>query len=1186
LYLKNIDLQGFKSFADKISLDFSRGITAVVGPNGSGKSNISDAVRWVMGEQSAKTLRGHRMDDVIFAGTEARKPVGFAEVSLTIDNEERLFPIDFPEIIVTRRVYRSGESEYYINKTSCRLKDIHEMFMDTGIGRDGYSIIGQGKIDEILSTKSEDRRQLFEEAAGITKYKYRKTEAERKLASTEDNLTRLRDIMAEIEANLGPLEAQSTKAKKFLDLREELKVLELNVSVDTIDKLKKLLSEIDQTFETASEQLETAKAQIENQETESQNMFALNRETDVEMEQCREREKGNEASINACANDINIFETNIAHNKENVERITTEIAEAQNEIKVLDNDYAQNEKVLKEYMSLLAESEQLTTALQSQLDEVMKIANDKNSEIESWQSDVIEKRSEINSARAATANLNILLTNYTDRSGTLDSEIDAKSIGAGEISSRISNLESALKSDDTKLNEQKEKIEKLRQDEIAARNDFDKFRGEKNILSADLNAKQSKKSMLEDMERNFEGYTKSVKGIMQAAASGQLKDIKVHAPVSQLLKVDNKFGAAIEVALGSTAQNIVVETEADAKRAIEYLKRGNLGRATFLPISAVKGNEMDDREVSQNKGFLGLASRLVTCDNKYDGVLKNLLGRIAVFEDIDSAIAAAKKSGYKYRIVTLTGELLSAGGAMTGGSRNQGSGFISRANEAAKLGEEIENLEKHLQDNDKNIAKTGDNVNKLSKEIGELAISINSLEQQKIKNTSDLEHLKENLQNIEKDVINLNTEKATIGIQTAKINADISDKDTGILKLDSEISAIEAKMSIGNDEFSKISARQTEINDKLIAQSIKHNSVLKDIEMQNERLSVINGDKRELLADIEQKNQQITEFGDKCEDLTDDIDFKRQQIEDLNEEKAALLAKMDELATTKTKTDEKIRELQESSKDMREELFKAQNEHARIENRRTRAELELETVINRIWEEYELTYSSALEYKKDIGSITAANKRIETLRDEIRDLGNINIDAIEEYKSTKERFEFMTVQIDDLSRASEDLQKIIREMVLIMQEQFSEKFKVINHHFSEVFADLFGGGRASISLTNLADILESGIEIEAQPPGKKLQTLSLLSGGERALTAIALLFAILKTRPTPFCILDEIEAALDDVNVHRFADYLKKKFADTQFIVITHKRGTMEVATGLYGVTMQEKGVSKLLSLDLDSVAV
>jgi len=1186
LQLKNIELQGFKSFADKISLDFNSGITAIVGPNGSGKSNISDAVRWVMGEQSVKTLRGRKMEDVIFAGTETRKPVGFAEVSLTIDNETKLFPLDFPEIIVTRRVYRSGESEYYINKTSCRLKDIHELFMDTGLGRDGYSMIGQGKIDEILSTKSEDRRQLFEEAAGITKYKYRKTEAERKLSSTEDNLTRLRDIIAEIESNLAPLEAQSAKARKFLDLREELKVLELNVSVDTIDKLKKLLSEIDETFDIATDQLESAKTEIEKIDTEIQGMLTALQDNDVAAEVCREREKEIEGSINACTNDINLFEASIIHNKENIDRITAEIAAAREEITFADNDYAENERILQQHSAALSESEQISAKFQTQLDEITQLSGDKNIEIENRRSDIIEKRSEVNSARAAIANLNILLTNYTDRSGTLEDDITAKSIGYGEIEDKIAELEKFQSAQATELATKKQEFDKLKIDETTARAEFDKLMSTKNAFAAELSSKKSKKNMLEDMEKNFEGYTKSVKGLMQAHSRNQISGVNIHAPISQLLNVDGKFAAAIEVALGATAQNIVVETETGGKRAIEYLKKNNLGRATFLPLNAVKGSEINDNEISRNKGYLGLASSLATCDAKYNGILKHLLGRIAVFENIDTAIAAAKKSGYKYRIVTLTGESLSAGGAMTGGSMGRGSGFISRANEITKLSDEIEKLIRQIQENDQKTAQTGELVNEIVSKTSDTAAKINSIEQQSIKNTADLEHLRENLQNITQTIENLRNEKETISIQTAKINKDIDLKTAEIANWEDMISSIEELVTHEADEFAKISAQRDEINDKLVQQNIKHNGIFKDIEMQNERLSAINANKRESLSDIERKNKAIAEFADKNEGLTDDIEFKKQQIEQLNEDKVALTAKITELAAKKTQTDEEIRKHQENSKDMREELFKAQNEHSRIENRKTRAELELEAVINRMWEEYELTYSDALEYKRDVGSLTAANKRIEALREEIRGLGNINIDAIEEYKTTLERFEFLTTQTDDLSNAKADLEKIIHEMVLIMQEQFDKQFKIINENFKQVFVELFGGGVAGITLTDPSDILESGIEIEAQPPGKKLQNLSLLSGGERAFTAIALLFAILKTRPTPFCILDEIEAALDDVNVYRFADYLKKFSRDTQFIVVTHRRGTMEAASGLYGVTMQEKGVSKLLALDMNEVAI
>ena len=1180
MYLKNIEIQGFKSFADKICLDLTPQITAVVGPNGSGKSNISDAIRWAMGEQSAKALRGAKMDDVIFSGTEERKALGFAEVSITIDNTEKILPLDFSEVTVTRRVYRSGEGEYFINKSSCRLKDIHELFMDTGLGREGYSIIGQGKIDEILSTKSEDRRQIFEEAAGITKYKYRKNEAERKLSQVSDNLLRVKDIMTELEAQITPLEIQSEKAKKFLNLREELKILDLNVSIVSIDNLKKSSLSIEEDYAVTGGQLEKVKFSLDEKDREAEEMQKTIRGCDEKMEECRTGERDAQNKINSYNNDINLFLAAIQHNAENITRISNEIKQNQEDIRTLNNDLNFNAKTLEELNAKNAAVSQSIEEITKQESDALGSVNSKTSEIESLKTKIIEKSGQISNAKNKISNSNVLIDNFSARKSSIEKELSERSGDYEKLKNNIQALEEKLSAKTALSDKLKFDLETLEEQNAKDKEDYTDLISMRNAQTLELDKKSSRKNLLEDMEKNYEGYGRSVKSVMTAFKG----NTNLHGPLSQLISTHQDYAIAIEAALGAAAQNIVVNEESDAKLAINYLKKHNLGRATFLPISSIRGSVMDANELKSQDGFIDIASNLVMSDKSYSVIVQSFLGKTAVVHTVDHGIAMAKRFGHRFRIVTLDGTILQAGGAMTGGSVGKGSGFLSRTHEIEALSGEITRINDAVLSLKDKGQRLSEKINSKNTKIEEMAAELSVENRDILKISTDLTHLREFLSSSSEGKIQLETEFGKLESQIESVNADVTQMNDEILVCSDEIESLNQAIAKQQDIYASVASNREAMLNKIMELNIERNAVLKDIELQNERIQKINEEKSEILSDIETKQQEIRAFEDKIEEMKDDIDFKKEQISQFDIGVNNTQEAMKKLIALKQESTEKMQQSTQNAKEARETLYVLQQEYAKIESRKIKTELELETIINKMWEDYELTYSHALEYKKEGLPIAKSQKRINEMRDEIRDLGNINIDAIEEFKNVKQRYEFLLEQTGDLDKSKLELEGLISEMTVIMQEQFAEQFTYINENFNIVFRKLFGGGGASLSLSDPSNLLESGIEIEARPPGKKLQNLSLLSGGERAFTAIALLFAILEVRPTPFCILDEIEAALDDVNVYRFANYLRKYSEKTQFIMVTHRRGTMEAANMLYGVTMQEKGVSKLLSLSIDEV--
>ncbi len=1182
MYLKRLEMQGFKSFPDKVSLDFSQGLTMIVGPNGSGKSNISDAIRWVLGEQSAKHLRGSKMEDVIFAGTQDRKALGFAEVSIIIDNNDRRMEIDFAEITVTRRVFRSGESEYFINGAACRLKDIHEVFMDTGLGRDGYSVIGQGKIDEILSNKAEDRRQIFEEAAGISKYKYRKLEAERKLNGTEENLTRLYDILTELEDRLGPLERQSETAKKYLLLREQLKQLEVSVSIENIAKFKKTLSEIEQNISNVNSQMTDARQLMETLEKEVDQLYRGNAETDEKIAGLREKISAEEGRIQQHLSEITIFQDTISQNQTSMERLGEE--QKQFEASVAENSRKKSEK--EEELKLIeVQMEQTKRNVDAHLLEFGKAEQQvRQAEglLKEKNEDLVGVTAELGELKAALSHVDALEQTYQSRLDELAVSLEQKKKEAKELTKKAEETEEKAKECLSRKDKLSEQLTCAKQEREKKNNQVQKWNEQQQSREASLRFKRDRIKMLSDMEREFEGYQKGVKSILQNK-EGALKHLKLHGSLSQLITVEGEYVTAVETALGQALQNIVTETEEDAKKAIAYLKEHKLGRVTFLPVSSVKAREFGF-DPSKSRGFLGIASELVKADKKYDGILSSLLGATVVVDTLDHAVSMAREFQHKFRIVTLEGDLCNVGGSMSGGFMNKQAGILSRANDIRQLTEEAEQLERTLKESQQELEQLRQELQDCELEQNRLIHEEQELQGQLISYAAEQKHLKDLCQSEQRGMDELEESRKQVLQRMAEIKEQTEQKRARLEEIQAGSTVLEQDAARAQAIFEDaVSTRET-LSGQITQSRMDLLDQEKNAELCKEQMNSLDSRIRFDKNEWEHRRRQIESAKEKNEQLASDIEFKQHQIQDLTEEIDEKRSKITQLEQGKQGDQTAITEKQEQARESREKMLLLQQEYGRIENKKAKAEFEIDAIINRLWEDYGLTHTTAMEYKIELESISKAQKEISSLKKEIAGLGHINIDAIEEFKQVKERFTFLSGQRDDLLEAKQSLEKIIKEMQELMKTIFSQQFSLINEYFAETFQQLFGGGNAKLYLSDPDNVLESGVEIEVQPPGKKLQNMMLLSGGEKAMCAIAILFAIIKTRPAPFCIFDEIEAALDDVNVYRFANYLRSFNDRTQFIVVTHRRGTMEAADRLYGITMEKKGISRMIMLDMDEL--
>ena len=1181
MYLKRLELQGFKSFADKTILELRPGITTVIGPNGSGKSNISDAIRWVLGEQSMKSLRGTKSLDIIFAGTQNRKSLGFAEASLVFDNSDGALPIEFTEVTVTRKIYRSGETGYYINKTPCRLKDVLELFMDTGIGKDGYSIIGQGKIDEILSNKSEDRRHIFEEAAGIVKYRSRKEEAEKKLEHTKLNLLRINDIISEIEGNLGPLQTQSEKAKKYLNLREELKNIEVGLFVYNIEKFKENLQQIVQDIDVMQSQCNDEEGKLERVKILKEELKSSIDEITEQIENMSNLGFESQKEIEQLNSEINVAKTRITNNNENSVRFTDEKQEQNEKIQELKQELEQKEAKKDNLKQNKEKFEKELNEKQEELAKITEKLSAKELEIEGYKQTVeqntdkkYELQSEINAQEINFQNYEKRQNQIKQEIQTTISELDNTRMNKEEISKGFYESEN-------KKNKAQKSLEEVAKQKQEANQKIKSFESNINILSSDMRIKESRLKFLIETEKEKEGYIKSVKSLLKDCEN--IKDLGkgMHGVLANIIEVPDELETAIEMCLGASLQNIVTDTEEDAKKLVEHLRKNNLGRASFLPIASVKGKKLEKLKGNES-GVIGIASDLVKFNKKYEQIILNLLGRTVIVDNMNTAIKVAKQNGYTFRIVTKDGDLINPSGAITGGSvAKKTVNILGRGKEIEKLEKEIKNikakiqkLEEEKEEYEQSIEGILELSANLEKELQEIDITYATEKQKMISIDENIQKLQNRLNKLKEEQKNLETLKQESIEQKEKIQEEtqkITNQNEELSKLISEFA------ELNKDDQKYIDDLNFDITNLKISVSSFDESESSIQEIQER----INQELNNAKASIENKNNQIEQIKVENENLEKTIQETLNKIEEIKQKVSNSSAEIEKMKQERTQKSEKLSKQEDEITSKFKIIEDLKSQLVKLDVKKTKVEEDINTIINKMWEDYELTPNNVEGYAKP-ENVALTQKRVNNIRAEIRDLGSVNVDSIEEYKNLKDRYDFMSEQRLDLENTMSKLRKVITDMTQIMKEQFREKFKIINKNFGEVFSELFGGGKASLNLEDEENILECGIEITVQPPGKKLQNMMLLSGGEKAFTAIALLFAILKINPAPFCVLDEIEAALDDVNVFRYADYLKKFTEHTQFLVITHRKGTMEAADTVYGVTMEESGISKLLSMKLN----
>ena len=1176
-------MQGFKSFPDKTVLEFNKGITAVVGPNGSGKSNISDAVRWVLGEQSTKTLRGSKMEDVIFSGTDVRKAKGFAEVTLRLDNTDRSLNKDSDEVSVTRRYYRSGDSEYLVNGESARLRDVNELFMDTGLGRDGYSIVGQGKIADMVSPKASERRDMLEEAAGISHFRYRRGDAIKRLAQAEENLVRLRDILSELESRVGPLKAQSEKAQKFIVLAGERKNLEIGIWLNTIDKTGEKMRDQEHKIEIAEASHKEAQDELSKIGEMIDKAADGTRDINIKLEEIRNSASGFEEKLSDIDSQIKVAENSILHNNETIERI--------NRDKAAENETEQNiDAAVSAAQECIQKAEEQIADATRQMDELSK------------QEETYRLSSSEFSDRAAALSgeisaLSVRLADCRVTAETANSSIE-------EIRSRISAIDESMgtrKDDYDALLKRKADAEaslKEIQDEIVSvKNAIDGYtlrfenRGKKadsvklaiDEKQRELHKGQDRVRLLEDLEKNMEGYFGAVKAVMKESGRGALRGI--YGPVSQLITVKDKYSAAIETALGAAVQNIVVDNETDAKRAMGFLKEHRAGRATFLPITAIKGRVLSEQGLDDQYGFVSIASDLVSYDNKYSEIIRWLLGRTAVAEDIDSAIAIAKKYSYRFRIVTLDGQVINAGGSMTGGSRVQNAGILSRGNEIERLKGSLASMQKELDGMLSDYKLLSEDASAAKAELEGAEGDLLRAKEENIRREGELKLASDKLASVSSGVKELLEEKETLEKRIESVSSGAEAARSQIDELKETLENKEKELESITGDSKTLQKNREEVASKAAEIRLRIVSLQKDVEANTDEITRLKNRKTGHLDRLSELDGEIREIEEKNDEL-------RALTERLSADEKALKAnhgdaqnQINELISQRDELEKQANDLRLHERAKSEERERLSGDIARLEERKIAMRNEYDNLTSKLYDEYQLTRREAAALEIEIDDYSLAAKRLAELKSQIRALGSVNVSAIEEYKEVSERYEFLSGQINDVETSRAELNKMIDDLTGKMAEQFREQFNRINSCFGQTFIELFGGGKAELRLEDERDVLGSDIEIKVQPPGKNVQNINLLSGGEKGLSAIALLFAILKVTPAPFCIFDEVEAALDDVNVSRYAQYVRRMTKNTQFILITHRRGTMEEADVLYGVTMQEKGVSKLLELKTAEMA-
>ncbi|MCI9431187.1 MAG: chromosome segregation protein SMC [Oscillospiraceae bacterium] len=1184
MYLKALEIQGFKSFPDKTVLNFGESITAIVGPNGSGKSNISDAICWVMGEQSARSLRGDKMEDVIFGGTEKRGPVGFAQVTLVLDNSAGMFSsVDSSEVMVTRRYYRSGDSEYYINKQSVRLKDVNELFMDTGLGREGYAIVGQGRIDEILSVRSADRREIFEEAAGISKFRHRKEESERRLQRTQENLVRINDKISELELQVEPLREQAETARRYLLLRDEQRTLEISLWIERLEEIKTAKNRLQAEYAAAKARQAEAQAQQDALYEENDRFSLRMQENDTEQERTRQEADALASQARDKEAEAELLRTNIRHRQNS-------IAELKEELERQDSRSQDAQAEIDAQKRRLEELDAQTAGLESELDallekarEAAESAGEAGSEISALQAGEALAADAAAKSRERLAALDAAREQMTDRQEAVRRELEAvqaqRETARQEVRTARRALEDAQEDAQAAANiiqghalrmESREKREKDAADAHMK-------------LTMEQNNLDSRIRMLTEMEKEYEGFSKAVRLVMQASERGALRG--VHGPVANLMKTDGRYAVALEIALGAGMQNIVVDREEDAKGAIQFLKQRDGGRATFLPLTAIRGDELREQGVENEPGFVGIASRLVSYDGQYDNIFKNLLGRTVVMEDLDSGIAAARKHQNRFRIVTLDGQLINRGGSMTGGSVSKSAGVLSRANEL----ETLKNRQEELKGRLAAVQRERDEAaRELSAARYELQVSESqrrAAEDAALKRQGEVKQYEAQMESIRASEENLEGEKEALAQR-------LQDQQQQRQAVRKEIEEREAEAASLRESVREKLAGQTDLQEyanRLSADMAQRKERLASLRAQREggadALERMEQTRRDLAGDREQRLKRISAYQSAIDADEAETTRKTEAAASLRMQAQERQGVLRDLQEARLHLEQERTAMGQRLKESNDALLEAEREAGRLEQKLSAGDMEEKQILDKLWENYELGHSAAMEQRVELESPAKAVRRVNEIKREISGLGTVNIGAIDEFKRVNERYMYLTGQRDDVEQAKGELEGIIAAITREMTVIFAQQFDMIAASFQETYLQLFGGGQATLELENREDILNCGIEIKVQPPGKTLKTLSLLSGGEKAFVAIALYFAILKVHPTPFFVMDEVEAALDEPNVVRVANYMRSISDKTQFIVITHRRGTMEAADILYGVTMQEKGVSRMLAINMNDMA-
>ena len=1180
--LKKLELYGFKSFAQRTEIVFDEGITGIVGPNGSGKSNIGDAVRWVLGEQSAKTLRGASMSDVIFNGTQKRKPLSYCEVSLVFDNDDHALAMEAAEVMVTRRVYRNGESEYYLNRTACRLKDVVDLFRDTGIGKEGYSIIGQGRIDEILSRKSEDRRQVFEEAAGIVKFKARKEEADKKLQRTLENLERVDDILDELTKRLKPLEEQSRNARVYLELSTELKDLDLNLFLIRSDRARTRLSELESELLTVQTILADTESNLIDKTTrrdETQNRIDQLEEAitkaRTELMECAEHVHESQKKLSA-------LQSRRETRSENRQRIVREQEEAQERLAEIEKDHARIQADVEKQHSLIADAEQILRATQEAAEKAQAKEKEADAALEAQKAAVIDQMNRLSDVRNDKTRLNTMQAQMETRLTEIEESSGALQEQEAALREALTAVEKQLETENQHQQQCQEKLAQARQASDEADTAYANLRADVEKQSADMQAAASRHNVLTEMTRDMEGYNMAVRRAMTYAKQRGLTGVK--GVLAQLMTVPQAYETAIDMALGAAQQNIVTDTEETAKELINYLRQNRLGRATFLPMSAIRGKTLygNERNALKLPGCLGVASELVQCAPEYRGIVENLLGRTVIADNLDHGIPIMRAGNHAFRLVTLEGDVMHSGGSMTGGSaQSKVSNLLSRERELKELTAKLQTgraeldkcrqeLTQRQQTAQEKRQKVSDAVNALHQQ--EIAVAREQARRESV--SADLNTHLQRMQETEQARVQLHQSLEDIRQQLETIEH----QRTGA---QGDQSAMEQKTIEMQNALVKARAEASAENDRLMVRTLQLSDLrhgLSDLERDEAHAQQ---DQAQILREQERREQRLHEMDEL--DAIDENDMKREEAESARRQKEQLrqesAAQAIEQRRSQAQSD--LRDILSDMENLHEAYNRDSEKLHKTELAKARIEGDQKNLQNRIWDTYKLTYAGAEEFRRTPFDEKESDRRAAELQGQIRALGTVNVGAVEEYAETKARVDDLTAQQQDLKRAEMDLRELIERLLIQMRSTFVENFSKMQGYFAETFTRLFGGGHAELKLMDPDDPLNCGIEVNAQPPGKKLQLLSLLSGGERALTAIAILFAMLKLKSTPFCILDEIEAALDDANIGYYADYLKEYSKGTQFIVVTHRKGTMERCNSLFGVAMEEQGVSRMVSVSL-----